>query len=373
MSSPLKVYELLVDLVNEDININDFYLGHKLNAIKPSSANNDNTKWVDNVISINDILKPTKRSIDYVSIPFVHNNDNDINKCVSIINDINSGIEVGIDINTEYILKNNNVVNILDNSYNSNKLNGVKLLSVSTNFMTSTTANDIITWANTKGIKTISTDVLNIFPQRPGILTASKQVILPNGQCDEQQKAVDDLKKSMDTCMHAEKQFMSKLLSSSGLNPTSICFAHILLQTQNKILYPEEWIYIVNNQINPTLSTSIDILKKANRECHEWSLIYLPMAKYMIQSFRRFLEVRKAHVLNDICKEINSLSLEREISISELPIFLAHTTSLLNANLVMIPNNDFDFNNISYNLKKKEDAYVIYNIVKKILEKFRSH
>jgi len=157
------------------------------------------------------------------------------------------------------------------------------------------------------------------------------------------------------------------------LNPTSICFAHILLQTQNKILYPEEWIYIVNNQINPTLSTSIDILKKANRECHEWSLIYLPMAKYMIQSFRRFLEVRKAHVLNDICKEINSLSLEREISISELPVFLAHTTSLLNANLVMIPNNDFDFNNISYNLKKKEDAYVIYNIVKKILEKFRSH
>jgi hypothetical protein len=236
--------------------------------------------------------------------------------------------------------------------------------------MTSVIANDIITWANTKGIKTISTDVLSVFSQRPGILTVSKQVILPNGQCDEQQKAVDDLKRSMDTCMHAEKQFLSKLLSSSGLQPTSICFAHILLQTQNRILFPEEWIYIVNNQINPTLYNSIDILKKANKECHEWSLIYLPMVKYMIQSFRRFLEVRKGHVLNDICNDINSLSLEKKkISISELPLFIAHITSLLNANQVMIPSNDIDIN-MSYDIKKKDDAYVIYNIIKNVLGKF---
>jgi hypothetical protein len=62
----------------------------------------------------------------------------------------------------------------------------------------------------TKGLKTIATDILNISPQRPGILSASSLSLLPSSSSsaaataassDELQKAVDDLKRSMDTCM----------------------------------------------------------------------------------------------------------------------------------------------------------------------------
>ena len=61
--------------------------------------------------------------------------------------------------------------------------------------------------------------------------------------------------------MHAEKQFLSKLVSSSGLQPTAICFAHILLQTQNKILYPEGNINTnTNTYTNFNTNTNILIL-----------------------------------------------------------------------------------------------------------------
>ena len=206
ISSSVKKYEILIDLVNDDININDFNLCHKLNRI--SNNNNNIIESINEIITINDILKPMKRSIDYVSIPLDNNNNNNnnIKNYINSIKDNNINIDIGIDINTDYILKNKNIINILDNHYNTNS-NDIKLITISTNYMTSIIANDIIHWANNKGLKTISTDILNISPQRPGILSASSLSLLPssssssNGSSDELQKAVDDLKRSMDTCM----------------------------------------------------------------------------------------------------------------------------------------------------------------------------
>jgi len=102
------------------------------------------------------------------------------------------------------------------------------------------------------------------------------------------------------------------------------------------------------------------------------------MVKYMIQSFRRFLEIRKVHILKDICNDINSLSLSSssssslKINISELPMFIAYITSLLNPHHIMITGSDIDINNtIKYNnIIKKEDVFVIFDSIKKTLDKF---
>jgi len=227
ISSSVKVYELLIDLVNDDIDINDFNLGHKLNRI--SNNNNNIIESINEIITINDILKPMKRSIDYVSIPLDNNNNNNNNvkNYINSIKDNNINIDIGIDINTDYILKNKNIINILDNHYNTNS-NDIKLITISTNYMTSIIANDIIHWANNKGLKTISTDILNISPQRPGILSASSLSLLPsssssssNGSSDELQKAVDDLKRSMDTCMLSSSSSSS---SSSSLSSSLLFY-----------------------------------------------------------------------------------------------------------------------------------------------------
>ena len=104
------------------------------------------------------------------------------------------------------------------------------------------------------------------------------------------------------------------------------------------------------------------------------------MVKYMMQSFRRFLEIRKVHILKDICNDINSLSSSSssssssslKINISELPMFIAYITSLLNPHHIMITGSDIDINNnIKYNnIIKKEDVFVIFDSIKKTLDKF---
>ena len=105
------------------------------------------------------------------------------------------------------------------------------------------------------------------------------------------------------------------------------------------------------------------------------------MVKYMIQSFRRFLEIRKVQILKDICNDINSLSSlssssssssssSFNINISELPMFIAYITSLLNPNHIMIPGSDVDNNSIRYNITKKEDVFIIFDSIKKTLDKF---
>jgi len=95
----------------------------------------------------------------------------------------------------------------------------------------------------------------------------------------------------------------------------------------------------------------------------------------MIQSFRRFLEIRKVQILKDICNDINSLSSSSSslnINISELPMFIAYITSLLNPHHIMITGSDIDINNnIKYNnMIKKEDVFVIFDSIKKTLDKF---
>jgi hypothetical protein len=99
----------------------------------------------------------------------------------------------------------------------------------------------------------------------------------------------------------------------------------------------------------------------------------------MIQSFRRFLEIRKVQILKDICNDINSLSSlsslsssssSLNINISELPMFIAYITSLLNPNHIMIPGSDVDSNSIRYNITKKEDVFIIFDSIKKTLDKF---
>ena len=51
-------------------------------------------------------------------------------------------------------------------------------------------------------------------------------------------------------------------------------------------------------------------------------------------------------------------------------MFIAYITSLLNPNHIMIPGSDVDSNSIRYNITKKEDVFIIFDSIKKTLDKF---
>jgi len=196
----------------------------------------------------------------------------------------------------------------------------------------------------------ITTDGLSEYTPDPRIPKKAEEVVSTDVSNVRSMKAIDDLNRSMNACMHAENQYLTKLhKEGSEIDKQSVCWGHILSQKQDLILYPEEWDYFYTNQVLPQMNKSIEILKAKDGESKDWTLLYTPLVKSLFSHFAIVLEIRRVHLCNDVLthfhneiKDLNHVqnTTYKKNDIRDLPQFLGVLASSCVSKHVVLSNTE---------------------------------
>ncbi len=79
--------------------------------------------------------------------------------------------------------------------------------------------------------------------------------------------------------------------TTSKIDPTSVCLAHVLAGAYDQMLYADEWSYCMTKQIEPRYNDSSARLAAASQALSDWVLLYKVMLKYLLSSYRNLLQV----------------------------------------------------------------------------------
>jgi hypothetical protein len=118
--------------------------------------------------------------------------------------------------------------------------------------------------------------------------------------------SIEDFEMAIDRCVQAEKVLLKHLASIAkekqpNVEVTSLCLAHVLVNTHDSFAYPEEWNYVVYNTIKSNFdNAALAMAGKGDKETREWLIVYRPMIKYLIASFRHLLQCRVAHLSEEV-------------------------------------------------------------------------
>ena len=316
------VYELLADLTaTEDVDFSTYLFGHRIFKRSSVKKDGDNVITADDCIkevgSINKMLekcsldKNRLKQLDFITLPpnLYHESD------IPHFKLLGTQLIVGMDFTTDYILESSEEA-IIDEVKRLS--DGVKVITIATNFMTIMKASKVIAFAKQCNAIVVSTETLRIHSKRPGLLSVISgcpshhnirkitQYNTPEGVSAALRTSVDNLRRSMDSCMHVEKIYLDRL---QGLAPnvkkTSLCLAHVLVQAQKNIQFPEEFNFIINSQLEPNLLAAIEEMKKANKETSSWTTLYTPMSRHLMSAFHDYLQLRKYSLCFDVSRQLN--------------------------------------------------------------------
>ena len=360
-SDYIQNYELLSDLASTDeINIDDFLLGHSFSMNSDakngeSSSMNDSVNkhdlgmfWVKEMNRIGKTLR--KKSIDFITISLpdisyiIHEESKkefivQLKILCGFLNDNESNTRIGIDFSTDLLVNasNEDISNILSAiEYISDELNNsitrkdggnsIDCFSIASNCFTQSQAKQIRKWVDERYSRqneihefdsplVIATSVLNTHYKRPALLVPPIKLKAINDTSSSikeredgnninliMKEAVEDFQRSMDRCMHLEKQYMEKLQADIGTDIvlTDLCWGHVLMQAQGRINSSEEWEYLLSSQIEPKLEKSLEALRSKNKSCSEWSTLYSGMSRYLFATLSHFHQVRKLEQCDDL-------------------------------------------------------------------------
>ena len=191
--------------------------------------------------------------------------------------------------------------------------------AIATNYLTRKNAIRVADWSRRSSPQTriLACEVLRMDEKRPGLLglpatsaasgslsitpsVSSKKAVL---------RAMEDLKVSMDRCLHMERRFMDKLLPDFDNEEEFIrelCVAHVLVHVQNNLHSIEEWDYLKKNDFEPKLEASLDTIRKKNRACAEWASLYTGLAKHLFSSMSVLHRAKKYMICDDILSSLES-------------------------------------------------------------------
>eukprot|EP01041_Mallomonas_annulata_P011222 gene11222-23461_t len=305
-SSRLEAYDSLCDiLASEEIPVNDFIIGHKFTSIR------DIDKCTKEIESVHSSLR--SKSLDFITIPWelstnptATDNNNQINltNIQSIKNIItqnphpkNNEIKIGFDFSTETLLAMTpiHISNTLSQLTSLHMSHSIGILSLATNSFTAPNASQLIAWSNESKCISMATDTLRAHSTRPGSLCSTIKGFSP----PKIQDSVNQLQKSLDHCIHIEKQYLEKLKDAT-VDSRKVCWAHILASTQDTILFPEEWAYIRRTQIEPKWVDGKDKLSKVSKAHSEWVQLHTPLVRHLFSTFENVLQARKESLLDTV-------------------------------------------------------------------------
>jgi len=189
----------------------------------------------------------------------------------------------------------------------------VQVLLCAANAFTAHALPIIVPWARRRGLLLVATDVLRVHPRKPGNATPLGR----HGSTEDIHigTAVKDFTKALDICMHAEKRYLEIMqkqkkmdegagvgvgVATSEIDPTTLCWGHVLARAQGAILYPEEWYYLQHAQAQPHLDDNYQQLKQRGGERGDFALLHLPLSKFLFAAFDRVLQARRQELLRAI-------------------------------------------------------------------------
>lgn len=256
---------------NDDCSLQNMKLGHITGVQRGSTVQSS----VHELQAINDVLQPTKRSLDFVSWTLPPKADWSVTDVGSILEEIqkevNSGVEgsvgarVGLDLSTACLstLSGTDVDKLWRDLVLPLSQKGlVNTLTIATNLFTHPAAAQLYQLtsqhnrAQTNSIETIATEVLRTHRTRPGLLSGGYPYVVPHRMAggssspsgtqstatggstvidipspeiaefvgksaavkdgmQRVQLAADDFKMALDRCIHAEKAFLSKVYNTA--------------------------------------------------------------------------------------------------------------------------------------------------------------
>jgi hypothetical protein len=321
--------ELLVDLrLTEEIDLDSCLVGY---CFSPSS--NDKNRPVGdreaNARKLMDSMGKEKRSmLDYINIPVKLDESGAIAPSVlqerKLLQDALGGVKVvkvGLDLTTAVLSS----VREEEFEQLQDSLERVKVpcLTVATNVLTAEKSRRIIKRLRSRVEIIVATEVLRTDFQRPSLLVPFATDVLSPSHAKAQEgikAATADLKHAVDRCLTLEKHFIEKLKPElPDVVVTDLCWAHVLMQTQNTIQSPEEWHYFLERQVMPKLDACIEYLKRSNKPAADWATLYAGMARYMFSTFSLFQARRRELCLHEVLDVINSGNTFAVTTIDALP------------------------------------------------------
>jgi len=307
------IFELLGDLaLTEDIDLDSCLVGYCFSDGLGFREREQNAR------SLMETMGKGKRSLlDYVTFPVQVESDGSIAGSVleerASLQDALGGpgvLKVGLDFPTAVLngLSAASTAKLLDSL--TVATSPPQCLTVATNVLTASQSRGIIEWSRgqraSPPLLVVSTEVLRVDSRRPALLAPVPTLALSAaGRAkDSMTEATNDFKHAVDRCMTLEKHFMTKLqpeLPSSTLVPlTDLCWAHVLMQTQNSVQSPEEWHYLLTNQVMPKLNACTDKLKSTSKAAGDWATLYAGMARYMFTTFATVQARRREVCLGEV-------------------------------------------------------------------------
>ncbi len=379
-----RVYETVTDasMTNETLNLSEYNIKHKLSK--------NHTNWKEELDVIHNII-----DIKHLGSVILPINIEITENILDLIATRTEGTKLllGIELSTEYIISNSHE-DAIKHINRIMKQNRFGAISIAFNSFTSKKALSIYNHIK----KTFPNIIINIVellrahPRKPGLLfiesgykLGSKELKIDEKDTklsvqSDMTQSVEDFKRSLDRCIHLEKQILAKL-SNKGLtdkvNVNSFCWGNILGTAQSSILFPEEWGYVVDNTIMNELNNEKMKMDNIGTEYREWMSLYMPMAKYLFSSFLVLQNHRKYLLLVEICEAINSHHNRVIVTASGLPTYLRHIIAALIASdqdLVQVDLYtsfiDASPRDTPFPRYTQDEALVVIDIVKNLLESF---
>ena len=331
------ILELVVDLsMTDDIDLEACLVGYAF-----TSAGSTEGPSVSTVRHLMEGIGKGKRSLlDYVTLPVLLESSGAVSSSAlrlrkSLQSDLGGQdkIKVGLDFSTSMLYRLSDVqVGALLSSLIADE--ALPAVTVASNCMTARQSRLIIAALRERGVPiVVSSEVLRVDASRPTLMapfaahaatstsTATASVSgrrLTGGpssgsssdggevQPSKTAAATDDFKHAVDRCLTLERHFMDKLKPDlPAVLLTDLCWAHVLMQSHHTIQSPEEWQYLLEQQVMPKLDTAIDSLKIASKPASEWATLYAGMARYMFTTFSTLQARRAESCLDDIASALS--------------------------------------------------------------------
>ena len=381
-----RIYETVIDasMTSDTLNLTEYKIKHKLSK--------NHASWKEELDVIHNII-----DIKHLALVILPIDVEITENILDLIAARTEGTKVllGIELSTEYIMSNSheNAMKDISHAMTQNRFGAI---SIAFNSFTSKKALLIHNYI-TKSFPNVRINIVELLrahPRKPGLLFIESGYKLGSKEIKIDRKdtklsiqsgmtqSLEDFKRSLDRCIHLEKQILAKL-SSNGLtskvNINSFCWGSILGTAQSSFLFPEEWGYVVDNSIMNELNNEKIKMDNIGTEYREWMSLYMPMAKYLFSSFLVLQNHRKYSLLVEICEAINIHHDRVIVDTADLPSYLHHIISTLVAtdqdqgltqvdvhtSFINSPPKDTSFP--SYTM---DEAFVVIDIVRNALDAY---
>ena len=321
-SNVVEVYELLSDLTStEEVRLEDFQLGHCLD-LHPDTIERE-------LQIIHSVLPATRKSLDFATLMLQSPGETpsevfDVTSLKSAVTAIDMfphfNGSLGFHFSTALLA--NISTQELDEALStvSSALEGVErplLVAIATNYLSQESALRVAKWAKNKNAKIMACEVLRMDERRPGLLglpasSATSGSISINATLSTKNavlQAMENLKVSMDRCLHMERQYMEKLHEAGEGEEGSelvrqLCVAHVLVHIQNNLHSLEEWDYLLRNDIDPRFEAALEKVKKQSKAAAEWASLYTGLARHLFSSMSVLHRTKKYMICDDILKSM---------------------------------------------------------------------